>query len=242
MIVHSDSIFSSLKQITGIQLRFRLQYHNPIRPALFWSQTVRGGIGYQMKEKVCQNLPACKSFCENTPPCLFGRLYNEFSNSKVTRDVKSIVFREPVVTKDGKKADVSILLFNPEPYVIDEIVRDMYYLTEKGISRKRKFKIEYIQYLDLSGFFSLEKEGPMSLEESFRYTFQPSDLELKLLTPLCLEKRGKLIMQPTTEDILLATLRRLQFLAGKVEPFEPPVEDIPLHYAYESLEMNERTR
>lgn len=239
-------LFSNL---TAIQLRFRLRFINGVDPGLFWSQTVRGGIGYQMKEKVCKNSPACAKACESTPPCFFGRLYNEFDNSAKHRDIKTVIFREPIVDTRRKLADVPIILINPESELVDEIIRDMYYLTEKGMHRGNKFKIEDVRYLDLSGSYSLGKYGPMNLWDSFQHKYRPGNAELTFHTPLCIEHRGEPCFEPTPAQLLNAALRRIRLLHEKLFDEAPKVnhEDIPelfipKRYGFDALEVNQREK
>lgn len=211
-------------------LDFRVRVIDAGRLPRFVGKTIRGAFGYALKKSVCVvnhrdcNRCILRSRCaypilfDGFPPPdrVFMRKYPSIPQPMVVR----VIDLEPRRLNAGDTLDFGFRLFGGAidffPYLVYSVAR----IGETGLGVD-EFRFEIVSVSD-GDKLVYQPDQRDQLFEPLRKQVDvfeepepdaPSDLSLRLLTPLRLRSNGRINQSPTLNEILRAALRRLRIMS-----------------------------
>jgi hypothetical protein len=218
-----------LQKMTFLPLRFQLKAREEFVLPAYKGATFRGGFGYVFKKSVCaaRFVPACKE-CILAPSCVYAYVFETVrpDNAEVMRKYEHVPHpfvlcpptgRQRLIRKDDT-LDLEMVLIGRAIEYLPYFVLTVDGLARDGLGAD-KGKCELLsvssgeKVIFTPDNLHIQVMPPLSLPElSAHHDWQK--LTLNFLTPLKLQRQGRIIKKGLTfQDIFRALLRRITLLA-----------------------------
>lgn len=203
--------------------------------SVFFNNTLRGGFGYFLKKTICLSGEKHCNDCVLFDACPYVYIFETHppKDINVLKNYKSIcqpfIFYTPY--KYGEKIrshsleeslEIELTLFGKAQDLLPYFVFALKILGEEGLGTdKIKYSVEKITSMSdnlvvyqKSGGGKISRSDPLTLEIPHYFSSEKEiKIEIDLLSPMRIQKDGKILSKPCAETFLKTLLRRIYNVA-----------------------------
>lgn len=221
--------------LSAVRLQVIMEALQNVELPPFCGSTLRGAFLQALKEESCLSRTSCGEFCALPTSCVYGALCETPAPETAPKRVKSSRFApHPYVLTppkgglyySGELLTFQLTLFGGAPRKLPTVLKALERMASTGIGKGRK-SLRLFRVSTFPEATPVYKEGTIDLEglQIKPLTWEPrespsdqsllegQDLLLEMITPLKLQKHGRLLTKIDAGELVYAAADRLYLLS-----------------------------